>query len=89
MHQHYTLNHFNALRNAEKFGLLEEDGVHLEACYITGKYKVALFELYGYYVAVWLDQPQDRLTKAKAFTDYEELNPFLKSIDIMPIYSAL
>jgi hypothetical protein len=89
MQLYCTPNHFNSLSNAEKFTLLEESGVHLEAYYITGPYKVALFELYGYNVAVWLHQPQDRLTKARAFTDYEALDPFLQSIDIMPVYSVL
>lgn len=89
MHNYYTPNHFNALANPEKFALLEEDGVHLEAYYLSGPYKVALFDLYGYYVAVWLHQAQDKLTKATAFTEYEALTPFLPSIDIMPVYAAL
>lgn len=80
---------FNKLSNGEKFALLEDYGTHLEAYYLKEHHRVALFEMDGFYVSVWLDQVKDRITRATAFTSYKGLDPFLSSIDITPAYAIL
>lgn len=84
-----TLHQFATLTNSEKFGLLEDFGVYLEAYRLQGAHKVALFELFGFYVEVWLNQTTDRIALARAFTNYKRLDPFLKDIDLTPLYSLL
>ena len=84
-----TAADFNKLSNLDKYALLEDHGVHLEAFYMEGTSKVALFALHGFYVAVWLDQKKDKLSKASAFSSYSRLDPFLNEIDLKPLYSLL
>lgn len=56
---------------------------------MQGNYKIALFELSGYYVEVWLNQVTDKLLKTVAFDHYEKLDPFLNAVDITSIYKVL
>ncbi len=84
-----TIIEFSRLSKSEQYSLLEDYGSFLEAFYIEGPHKVALFELNGFYVEVWLNQKTDKLLKAVAFDDYNKLDLFLKEVDITSIYSAL
>jgi hypothetical protein len=62
--------------------LIEDHGTYLETSYLHAEIQVALFELFGFYVEVWLDRSKDRLIKATAFTSYKELDLFIKVIDL-------
>ena len=89
MENSLTITDFSRLSKSEQYGLLEDYGSFLEAFYVDGPYKVALFELNGFYVEVWLNQKTDKLLKAVAFDDYNKLDLFLKQVDITSIYSML
>ena len=85
----FTLPYFNQLPNAEKYELLEDYGVYLDLYKREGPYKIALFNLAGIYVEVYLDENRDQLVKATAFDSYKGLDPYIKSIDLTPIYCLL
>ena len=84
-----TLQHFNRLSNGQKYSVLEEKAIYLDIVIINGEFQVALFALDNYYVEVWLHRKSDQLKKAIAFKSYAKLDPFVKEIDITPIYSVL
>lgn len=89
MDQGLTLLQFNHLSNNDKYALLEEYGTYLDVYRLKAPYKIALFELNGYYVEVWLNQISDELKKAEAFDEYERLDLFLSSIDVSALYRCL
>jgi hypothetical protein len=84
-----TVQTFNRLKNAEKWAILEDNGIYLDVYRIDGPFKIALFALPWCYCEVWLNQRTDKLLKALAFTSYKKLDPYLQEIDITGIYSAL
>lgn len=84
-----TAQNFNRLTNPEKYYILENEGVYLDVYRIDGPFKVALFSLHDCYCEVWLNQKTDQLSKAVAFRSYKKLDPFLLSVDINEVYSAL
>lgn len=84
-----TLTEFNSFSTQKKYATLEDFGTYLGVYRLQGNYKIALFDLNGFYVEVWLNQITDQLLKADGFEEYEGLDPFLRSVDISPIYQLL
>jgi hypothetical protein len=80
---------FNGLPNSQKYAVIEDHGVYLDAYHIVGKKKICLFSLFDYYVEVYYDQGSDLLRGAYAFTDFSRLDPFLADIDISQVYAGL
>jgi len=70
----------------EKTELLENFGCFLEVCRFEGEYKIALFELYGFYAEVWLNAAQD-IVKIDGFGSYSRLDGYLPHIDISALYA--
>ena len=89
MQQAIELTQFNALTTSDKYTILEENGIYLDLHRLQGAYKIALFELNGYYVEVWLNRVADLLYKAEAFNEYERLDPYLLAIDLSSIHNLL
>lgn len=83
-----SIQKFNRLTNPEKYAVLEDHAVYLDVYRMDGPFKVALFDLCGYYVEVWLNQKTDQLMKAVAFSSYKRLDLFLQGIDIAAVYSV-
>ena len=71
-----TLTEFNQFSTQKKYATLEDHGTYLGVYRLQGNYKIALFDLSGYYVEEWLNQVTDKLYKAVAFDEYERLDPF-------------
>jgi hypothetical protein len=82
MYKTYSLLEFNGFPSPKQYAILEDFATYLGVYRMQGNYKVALFELNGFYVEVWLNQVTDQLYKAEAFRAYERLDPFLISIKI-------
>jgi hypothetical protein len=80
---------FNSLPDSDKYALLEDFGVYLDQFYITGPKKICLFSLFHYYVEVYYQEPNDKLSGAFAFDDYGRLDPFLTEIDLASLYAGL
>jgi hypothetical protein len=89
MQKAIALTDFNSFPTQKKYAILEDFATYLGVYRLLGNYKIALFELSGYYVEVWLNQVTDKLWKAEAFSEYEKLDPYLMSIDLSPVYSCL
>jgi hypothetical protein len=89
MHQNLTLYQFNSLTEPERYWHIENKGVFLEVSRPEGIYRVALFELYGFYVEVWLNQKTDRINKTNSFKTTKRLDLYLSGIDLTAIYNLL
>lgn len=87
MNQPITLTEFNNLPNPEKYTLLEDYGVYLDVYRMQGKMKIALFNLDGMYIEVYLNQLSDQLIGAIAFDSYEMLDPYITSIDMRAVFA--
>lgn len=85
----YTPAEFNRLANPQKWAIIEDHGTYMELCRLQGELKICLFSLADYYVEVFYHPKQDRLLKAAAFVYSNRLDPYLKQIDILPIYAVL
>lgn len=83
-----SLQSFNSFSEIDKYAFLEDNGIYLDTYRIDGPYKIALFALPRFYCEVWMNQKEDRLYKAVAFSSYKKLDPFLEKVDISPVYSA-
>jgi len=81
-----TIQEFNALPLADRWELLDSEGIYLELNRLTAAHTVALFHIYGFYAEVWLHNLQDRLTKAYAFDSSRKLDPYLALIDLDELY---
>lgn len=80
-----TFHQFNTLSNNEKYELVDSHGECLNVSRMSGIYQVALFSLFGFYVEVWFNRPEDKLLKASAFKSYKKLDPYLKEISLKAI----
>lgn len=80
---------FNGLSTCDKFTLMNRKAIYLEADRLSGKYKVSLFYMQGFYVELWLNQQTDQLEKAEGFASYRKLDPYLSGIDLTPVYVLL
>jgi hypothetical protein len=73
---------FNSLDHADRIQILEDFGTYLELSRQSEGCKVALFDLYGFYVEVYLDQQEDRIIKLHGFGNTNRLEKYLRQIDI-------
>jgi len=89
MQQLFTLYQFNALSEPEKYWQIENNGVFLDVYRIEGIYKVALFELHGFYVEVHLNTKTDRIAQTNAFKSVKRLDQYLGAIDLTAVYALL
>ena len=89
MYKTYSLQQFNSFPHPKQYAVLEDFATYLGVYRMHGNYKIALFELHGFCVEVWLNQVTDKLLKAEAFNVYERLDPFLSGIDLNAVYSCL
>ena len=84
-----TLSAFNLLTNEEKFKILETKAVYLSLYRLTGTFKIALFQMNGYYIEVWLNTSNNDLFKAVAFDDYGLLDSYIEKVDIRAAFACL
>jgi hypothetical protein len=89
MNRDFTIYEFNQLSRFSKYGLLDMEGIFLEVNRFEEHYQIALFQLFDFYVEVWIDTIDNKLYKACAFKSYKRLDRFLKEIDITTVRRLL
>lgn len=77
-----TSKSFNQLTQPQRYRIIEEHGTYLGVFVLRGVFKIALFELFDFYVELYYNQATDRLHKAVAFHDYGRLDAYLDLVDI-------
>jgi hypothetical protein len=85
-----TLYEFNQLPKYQQYDLLENYGAYLDIYRINGCVKIALFQLFDFYVEVYLDQVKDKIVKANPFAgNAAKLDLYLKDIDIHQAFELI
>lgn len=77
----YNQNEFNSLEVEDQVTLTSLIGTHLMTRK-DGNYRVKLYQLYNFYVEVWIDGYEAKLLYARTFKSTRGLSPYLSSIDL-------
>jgi hypothetical protein len=67
---------FNCLEFREQVSITEKHGVCLNVARYEGAHKIGLFDLWGYYVEVWVDSRSEKVVKLFAFQNMARLDRF-------------
>ena len=78
------LHEFKYQEKRKKSMLLIENGIYLACRYVPG-YQLLLFAVDSFYVEVHYDTEHDLLTYFKAFSNVDELEPYLDQVDISAV----
>ena len=76
-----NLYQFNCLDEVRQIELLWSAGV-LVGSRQEGFYKILLYQIDSFYVEVFYQYFQGKMVKIKSFTDTDQLEPYLNSINI-------
>ncbi|OLY91203.1 hypothetical protein SAMN05444008_11277 [Cnuella takakiae] len=74
---------FNCLDICEQIATTEKHGVCLDVARYEGSHKIGLFDLWGYYVEVWVDSRSEKVVKLYAFQNMARLDRFLIPIPLV------
>ncbi|MBC7827931.1 MAG: hypothetical protein H7122_09305 [Chitinophagaceae bacterium] len=77
---------FNCLDEVRQIELLWSAGV-LVGSRQEGHYKILLYQIEGFYVEVFYQYFQGKMVKTKSFSDTNQLEPYLDSINIGSLLS--
>ena len=80
---------FEVLTLQERLDAIGESGVYLGLSRHQKPYKIALFDLDGMFVEVWLNTQTDKLTKAVSIITDRQLAPYLNQIDISTVFARI
>jgi hypothetical protein len=76
-----SLNQYNSLDELDQLQVLEDEGV-VVATRFMGKQHIYLFQLFSFYVEIHYQSKRSNILKMRTFSITDELDPFLKNIDI-------
>ena len=79
---------FNCLDDVRQIELLWSAGVLIGARQ-EGLHKVLLYQIDGFYVEVFYQYFQGKMVKIKSFSQTDQLDPYLKSINISSLLSRI
>ncbi|GEO11983.1 hypothetical protein SAE01_44790 [Segetibacter aerophilus] len=77
-----TLYQYNELSEDERKSLLWSEGAFVGERAV-GNLRVALYQLYSFYVEVYYDD--NEIESVRSFCDTSQLEPYLKDIDITSV----
>ena len=83
-----TMYQFNCLDDVRQIELLWSAGVLIGARQ-EGFYKVLLYQIDGFYVEVFYQYFQGKMVKIKSFSQTDQLDPYLKLINISSLLSHI
>ena len=83
-----TMYQFNCLDDVRQIELLWSAGVLIGARQ-EGFYKVLLYQIDGFYVEVFYQYFQGKMVKIKTFSQTDQLDPYLKLINISSLLSHI
>ena len=83
-----TMYQFNCLDDVRQIELLWSAGVLIGARQ-EGLHKVLLYQIDGFYVEVFYQYFQGKMVKIKSFSQTDQLDPYLKSINISSLLSRI
>ena len=81
-----TMYQFNCLDEVRQIELLWSAGVLIGARQ-EGFHKILLYQIDGFYVEVFYQYFQGKMVKIKSFSHTDQLDPYLKSINISSLLS--
>ncbi len=80
-----TIDEFNTFSKEVKLDVLLHKGVFL--CYRTHrKQYIDLYQIEAFYVEVYYNQTQDRITKLKSFLSTDALKPYFHLISLTGLF---
>jgi hypothetical protein len=76
-----TMYQFNCLNEVRRIELLRSAGVSIGSRQ-EGSHKILLYQIDAFYVEVFYQYFQEKMVKIKSFSNTDQLDPYLNSINI-------
>lgn len=81
-----TLEQFKDLRHSNKTATIWNQGEHI-ASRIDGIFSVTLWQLGAFYVEIYFNILQGKITAFESFESMHRLEPYLAQVDISPLFA--
>lgn len=81
-----TESNFKSLKKEEKVVVVYEEGVYIDNR-IEPEYTVQLYQMESFYVELFYHARTKEVVYARSFSSTDELNPYLKKIDIISLFN--
>jgi hypothetical protein len=78
---------YQTLAVAQKAAFVWQHGTYL-MCRCKGNYAITLHALAGYFIEVWLDATQKRVTMLYCFQRTDQLKPYLEKLPLPALSST-
>ena len=75
------LYEYNALPEVDKANICWNEGTYL-TLRTEGQYKINLYSLYNFFVEMWYDPVENKITKLRTFSSRHQLGDYLDNLDI-------
>ena len=81
-----TLQQFKRLRHTNKTETVWENGEHIASRY-DGIFSITLWQIGAFYVEIYFDMLQNKITAFESFENSQMLEPYLVQIDISSLFA--